>query len=361
MPVAGGVTSFGREGLRYIRHGAAAIGVVLVVLVWLSINFFLENERSTAEQSAIKNATNLLGALEEHLARSLAEVDRSLRIVRTRYLRNPADWNVTGALKTTELFNDEIIQVGIIGPDGLMKRDSQDIARFTGINYSDREHFKVQRDSHTDELFISKPVVGRVNGRWTLQLTRRIENPDGSFGGVIVASLDPGYLTRIYSAVNAGADGIIRVIGTDGIVRASSKPEASRLGQDLTGGLLFKLYQHQASGWSYLPSHLSDGIPRLVAFRGLKNYPLIISIGQSTREIFAPLEIKRRLGYLIASMLTLVIIVVTAVSISGSIAREEDRQRLERANLRLNATLANMPHGVCMFNADTKLVLCNDL
>ena len=63
MPVAGGVTSFGREGLRYIRHGAAAIGVVLVVLVWLSINFFLENERSTAEQSAIKNATNLLGAL----------------------------------------------------------------------------------------------------------------------------------------------------------------------------------------------------------------------------------------------------------------------------------------------------------
>ena len=285
MSLAGGVTSFGRAGLRYVRHGAALIGLVLVVLVWVSVNLFLESERSTAEQAAVRNATNLLGALEEHLARSLDEIDRSLRIVRARYLRNAGDWNYAGALKTTELFNTEIIQFGIIGPDGRMKHSSRGDVQLGGIDYSDREHFQVHRNRHSDELFISKPVIGRASGKWSIELTRRIENPDGSFGGVIVASLDPAYLTRVYSAVNAGADGIIRLIGADGIVRASSRPEAARLGQDLSGGLLFKLYQQQASGWRYLPSHLSDGIPRLVAFRGLKNYPLIISIGQSTREL----------------------------------------------------------------------------
>ncbi|AMN38688.1 bifunctional diguanylate cyclase/phosphodiesterase [Rhodoplanes sp. Z2-YC6860] len=362
MSVAGGVTSFGRVGLRYVRHGAAAIGIVLVALVWLSINFFLENERSSAEQSAIKNATNLLGVLDEHLSRSLAEIDRSLKIVRTRYVRNPVDWNLTGGLKTAELFNDDVIQVGIIGPDGILKMsNSGDPSKFSSTNLSDREHFQVHRNGQADELFISKPLIGRASGKWSIQLTRRIDNLDGSFGGVIVASLDPIYLTRIYGAVNAGADGLIRVIGNDGIVRATSSSSLSLIGQDLSGSNLFNIYPQQTSGWHYVPSRFSDGIPRLVAFREVKNYPLIISVGQSTREIFALLEVKRRFGYLIASMLTLVIIVVTVVSISGSMTREEDRQRLERTNLRLNATIANMPHGVCMFDADKKLVLCNDL
>src|SRR6478735_10502720 len=34
---------------------------------------------------------------------------------------------------------------------------------------------------------------------------------------------------------------------------------------------------------------------------------------------------------------------------------------MERANMRLNAALANMPHGICMFGADKRLVLANDL
>jgi diguanylate cyclase (GGDEF)-like protein len=360
MSVAGGVTNLGREGLRYVRHGAALIGVVLIALVWLSINFFLENERNSAEQSAVKNAMNLAGAFDEHLSRSISEIDRALRIVRARYLRNAADFDF-GQLRTTELFTDEIIHVGIISADGRMWRSTRPGEQFRGIDYSDREHFRVHINSHADELYISKPVIGRAAARWSIQLTRRIENPDGSFGGVIVASLDPAYLTRIYGAVNAGADGLIRVIGTDGIVRATSSTSMALLGQDLKAANLFKIYPQQTSGWLYVPSQFSDGIPRLVTFRTLKNYPLIISIGQSTREIFSMLEIKRRFSYLIASILTLVIVVVTAVSINASLAREEDRKRLERMNILLNATLTNMPHGVCMFDADKKLALCNDL
>ena len=362
MSVAEGVRNFGRDWLRYVRHGAALIGAVLILFVWLSINFFLENERNSAEQAAIKNATNLAGAFDEHLSRSLSEIDRSLKLLRARYIRNPNDLDdLVGRLKTDDLFNDEVIQVAIIGPDGTIRRSSRG-AGLTGVNVSDREHFVVHSTSQADELFISKPVLGRTTGKWAIQLTRRIDNADGTFGGVMVASLDPAYLTRIYSAVNAGTDGLIRVIGTiDGILRASSSASPSMLGTDLSGAALFKHYQRQPNGWYYAPSRFSDQIPRLISYRAVKNYPLIITIGQSTREIFATLDVKRRFGYLIAAILTLVIIVVTVLSINSSLVHEEDRKRLELTNIRLNATFANMPYGVCMYNDDRQLMLANDL
>jgi diguanylate cyclase (GGDEF)-like protein len=210
-------------------------------------------------------------------------------------------------------------------------------------------------------LFISKPVVGRTTKKWSIQLTRRIANSDGSFGGVIVASLDPSYLTRIYNAVNSGSAGHIRVIGTDGVVRATSGSTLVLLGKDFTGAELFKRYPRETTGWYYSESIFSDRIPRMIAFRALKSHPLIITVGQSSHEIFALLGIKKRVGYLVASVLTLVILAVAGFSINGSMAREQDKKRLERANMLLNATLAHMPHGICMFGSDKKLALANDL
>ena len=59
--------------------------------------------------------------------------------------------------------------------------------------------------------------------------------------------------------------------------------------------------------------------------------------------------------------MSLLILIVTAFSVRGQVLRDAAKRRLERANMLLNATLANMPHGVCMFGADKKLVLANEL
>src|SRR5262249_56754465 len=140
---------------------------------------------------------------------------------------------------------------------------------------------------------ISKPVIGRTTGKWSIQLTRRIDKAAGSFGGVIVASLDPSYLTRIYDSVNVGIDGHIRVIGTDGIVRATSGSSQAIVGKDWSNGDLFRNYSAaKPSGWHYTGSKLSDRVPRLIVYRAVKDYPLIIAIGRSTHEIFAPFDLE---------------------------------------------------------------------
>jgi hypothetical protein len=54
-----------------VRHRAVVLGAIFISLVWMAVFFFLKNEHDSAERAAIQNSTNLAGAFEEHLSRSL--------------------------------------------------------------------------------------------------------------------------------------------------------------------------------------------------------------------------------------------------------------------------------------------------
>ncbi len=227
-------------------------------------------------------------------------------------------------------------------------------------DYRASDHYKAHVDVTKDHLVIGKPTIDGPTGQWVLQLSRRIDD-NSSFNGVIVAALDPTYLTRIYNSVSIGKNGYIRVIGRDGGVRATSGRTFSVLAKDFSGADLLKRASVTADGWFYTDSLLSDHLRRLIAYRSVKDYPLIITVGLATDEIFSRLDAQRRTGCLAAAILSLLILIVTGFSVRGHVLRDAAKKRLERANMLLNATLANMPHGVCMFGADKRLVLANDL
>ena len=284
-----------RDRLAPFAQAPTAVGLVLIVAVWFTALTHIDDERAAAERAAIQNSANLAGAFEEHLSRSLNEIDRSIKIIRTNYANDPARFDFKQWLKTSPLFDDQTLQVSIISRDGFIKLSSIDSLTSVGTDLRDREHFKFQADSTTDELFISKPVIGRTTGKWSIQLTRRISAPDGAFDGMIVVSLDPAYLARFYDSVDLGTDGYVRVIGRDGIIRAMGGGKSSPIGKDLSGADLFRHFTNTAQrGWYYTQSNFSDRIPRLVSFQAVKNYPLIITVGLASQDIFAGVEAKRR-------------------------------------------------------------------
>ena len=350
-----------RDRLAPFAQAPAAVGLVLIVAVWFIALTHIDDERVAAERAAIQNSANLAGAFDEHLSRSLNEIDRSIKLIRTNYENDPAGFDFKQWLKINQLFDDQTLQVSIISRDGFIKLSSIDSPTSVGTDLRDREHFKFQAASTTDALFISEPVIGRTTGKWSIQLTRRISAQDGAFGGMVVVSLDPAYLARFYGSVDLGSDGYVQVVGRDGIIRAMGGGKSSPIGKDLSGADLFRNFTEMAqSGWYYTKSNFSDRIPRLVSFRSVNNYPLIITVGLASRDIFTGVEAKRRNYFVIALALTGLIITVVLISARSRMTRARLATEREVQNRRLDAVLSNMPLGICMIDGAGQLALSNE-
>jgi hypothetical protein len=117
---------FESRWLRAIAQGSTLLGLFMIALIWAGLRFHQEVGRSSAEREAVQNADNLARAFEEHLSRSLKDIDRSLKIARSRYQQHPDDLDFRGWLRDSQLFDDQTVQVGIIGPDGRLRLSSMD-------------------------------------------------------------------------------------------------------------------------------------------------------------------------------------------------------------------------------------------
>jgi two-component system, sensor histidine kinase len=324
-------------------YGSVLLGVSTVLLIWLGAFYFISQERLHAERAAQQNGANLDRAFEEQIIRSLRAVDQTLLYARDMYVRDRKGFDIS-LWSRNRFLMDLTFQVSIIGADGHLV--ASNISGVGGnLDLSDRQHFKVHVTSKDDQLFISKPVFGRVSGKWSIQLTRRINNPDGSFGGVVVVSLDPDYLSRFYESIDLGTNGVIALIGTDGIVRARAASGAPEIGASVVKGPLLSNFARTRAGSFYTTSQL-DGIDRLFNYREVRGYPLVVVVGLARSEIFAQYESDRMTYLVIASLLSLWMIAATSAVARYQSGLARARDAAEAGTRARSGFLAMMSHEI---------------
>ena len=200
--------------------------MAIVAIFWMGLVFLLSFERTNASERAIQQGSSLARLFEENTIRLFKGVDQTLLLLRLAYEENPERFDLRHWADRTSLLGELTLQTALIGPDGYLKAST---AEYTGapLDLSDREHFQAHVNTKSDELFIGKPVMGRATGKWSLQLTRKLRKADGSFGGVIVASIDPAFVEKFYHSINLGPQDGITLRGLDGVIRAAYGVSAS--------------------------------------------------------------------------------------------------------------------------------------
>ena len=353
---------FTRLVSRFVRASAqtaTALGLLTLALTWVGIFSYLSQQRDQANHLAVQNGENLARAFEEQIVQTVRSIDQALIFIRTQIQKDPDHFDLDSWGKNEYYTSDVAIQLAYIGADGFMV-SSNVASQSTGrIDLGDREHFRVHVGTSKDELFISKPVIGRVTNKWTIQLTRKVFNPDGSFGGVLVASIDPSYLARFYESIDIGKNGIINLFGRDGIIRAHGGTGIERLGKVMTSPPLFKALERSPAG-TYRSESAIDHIQRILAYRVVRGLPLIVNVGLDESEVFRSYFESRKLLVQAGFILTLVTLAVMLWSVVQRIRLDSTRRLLLDKTQALGLALSSMSEGILMVNADGQVVVINE-
>ncbi len=277
---------------------------LLIALLWSMTLLQLAAEKRIEIDGARRDAASMARLFAEHASRAIEAADQAVIYLGYRYqaLGNKLDiqQELEMGFSQGNLYN----LFSIIDARGDLVLSSKP---FTAVNLIEREHFQVHLKSNRGDLFISKPVLGLVSNKWSIQMTRRINQADGTFKGVVVVSMDPQYFTRMYDDVDVGQHGSVALVGNDGVIRASHGSDAA--GRDATTAPVLAALQADARAVLTLDS--VDGHTRIHADKKLAHYPLHVAVGIDLDERLASYRASRARAVLLATLMSALIVLIS--------------------------------------------------
>ena len=345
---------------------ATLLGLMMIAACWLGLTYVLSIERSKTVAGATQQADNLARLFEESIVSTFKGIDRAMLLLRQAYERDPAHFDLREWTQRTAILGDLTLQLSIVGADGFTMRSTQlgpDKA-FEGVYVGDREHFLAQVDATTDDLFIGKPVTGRRSGKWTIQISRRLRHPDGSFAGTIVASLDPGFVERFFEAVDLGPQSSVLLRRLDGTILASHGLKQV-VGSQVILPELRAALARGPSGY-YWGRGAVDGVIRLIAYRATERLPVLVLVGLAEGHIFESYWRNRATYQTIASIVTVLVLIAIMAGIRHQMRIDRIRDDLRRSEAQaslkareLEVTLDHIGQGIIMTDADNHVPVIN--
>jgi two-component system, NarL family, sensor histidine kinase BarA len=337
-----GLFKFWRAGEWVTKAVISLLAFVIATLagIWILATTEIANEQRRAESDAVRDAESFARAYAEQTTRTFRAADQATRFLKYQAERNNREFNLQESVAAGTLPNDISVLYSLVDANGDVYASSQ---AFKPTNLADREHFRVHTKQDSGKLFVSKPVLGRVSNKWSIQISRRINAPDGSFAGVVVVSMDPFYFARVYEDFAAPRKGLVTLVGEDGVVRVRQLGNQTTLGQDLSGSSTFQSMLTQSAGSMRAKSAI-DKTERSLAFRKLEGYPLFILVGLSVDEVLAPFVEYRRTVISMAWLSTFLVLLFSGLTLRMITELDARRRQALAASEAKSQFLSNMSH-----------------
>jgi len=287
--------TWGKLKMRWPKHGntshAAIAGAGLAIIaMFLICAVQLYDSRKDALERSTEASRNTLLVVQRDISRNIELYDLSLLAVlaglkRPEVMSLPPDL-LRGYLFDTSITAQYLGAVYVVDAAGNVVMDSRS-PNAPSANFSDRDYFTVHRDNPNVGLYISRPFSSRVRaGDPSIGLTRRIDNPDGSFGGVVLLAIRLEYFHQLLSGLTLGTHGTMALIRTDGTLVMRAPYRAELIGRDLRGtGPFSKMSASSDGAFSDVAS--IDGVRRYYQFTHLPGLPLIMETAPAEGDIFA--------------------------------------------------------------------------
>lgn len=237
------------------------------------------------------SVTNLARATAQHAEDAIRQVD-----VLTAALAERVEGDGLQSIDVPRIHNLLVQQSKIMpqlhglfiyGPDGQWivtdKETTPDPA-----NNADRDYFQYHRSHDDHDVRIGDVVRSRSTNDLIVPISRRLNNPDGSFAGVLLGTIKVSYFVDYYGDFKIDDKGALVLAKRDGTILVRRPFIASVVGKSLANSEIYKRYLPSSDEGIAEVKAVVDDTERLYGYRALSTYPLVVEAGLSRESIIAP-------------------------------------------------------------------------
>ncbi|MBR1130257.1 sensor domain-containing diguanylate cyclase [Bradyrhizobium iriomotense] len=176
--------------------------------------------------------------------------------------------------------------------------------------FSDDAFFRHHQLSPKREPHFGRPVKSLIDGEWVVTLSRRFNKPDGSFGGVVLATISSRYLSHFYEQFEIGRNSSVALTHGDGLIVARYPSNEKFVARSVADKPLFRDPSLQGPSGAYHFKSPLDGAERVSFFKRSSRYPFFLLATVDRDALLAPWRAAAvsRMLYVLALVMLIAII-----------------------------------------------------
>jgi diguanylate cyclase len=300
--------------------------MLVVIVAFLAVEGWRTwRDYRSAFASARDSVTNLVRATAQHAEDAIRQVD-----VLTAALGERVEGDGLQSLDVPRIHKLLVQQSKIMpqlhglfiyGPDGQWIVTDKEVTPETANN-ADRDYFQYHRSHEDRNVRIGEVVKSRSTDDLIIPVSRRLNNPDGSFAGVLLGTVKVSYFVDYYGDFKIDDKGALVLAMRSGTILVRRPFIAAVVGKSLANSEIFNNYLPNSNEGVAEVKAVIDDTERLYGYRALTTYPLVVEAGLSRESITAPWRRD-----LLKTGLVLVFL-IAVLGVFGLIVLSQLRQRM---------------------------------
>ncbi|MDX1490170.1 MAG: ATP-binding protein [Pseudohongiellaceae bacterium] len=266
----------------------------VVCLLGVVITLQVLRDRQQEVEGVYRSLSRTTAALAEHTQQTLTALDLGLQSIVSELeptgTTDPAALEeVQSLLRSRQAGSSSTFAFYIFDENARVVGSSRE--QFPALVLPNNPEFAAQVSGEVEGLYIGPPRVGvadaSAEGRWLVNLSRRITNPDGSFGGVVGTNLSLDYLARVYDELVSGAGATVGLVRSDGIILMRSPFDEDIMGRDISESVRFARVRQPPSDNAVSIAYRDNEPERIAVYRFLWGGELLIYADTVESEVLA--------------------------------------------------------------------------
>ncbi|MBB3117267.1 bifunctional diguanylate cyclase/phosphodiesterase [Pseudoduganella violacea] len=274
--------------LRFRQRLIAGL-LTMAVLATAIVVWEIHTAAQEREQAIARQTQHYTRAIEAQVLSTIEFVDLSLTGFSNALKLLPADHNnvnnrIAALLSSRGSSFQGVYWLAFIDAQGQGVAASNDLP-IAGTDFSQRDYFQAHLQNKVgNKLFIGEPILSHITKSRLFVISRRVENAEGKFLGVIAAPLDARRFAEVFEKSRLGKDVSISLVHMGGHLIARAPQFERTFRWDLRNNELFKRVPQSKNGTFTTISPI-DHVSRVFSYAVLQDFPLIVVSGSSDTAI----------------------------------------------------------------------------